>query len=128
MQRGKCGDNEAGKKSEELLKKMLQQYQDGTNNDVKPDDVTFNSVIHNVATSLDVDSPQRALKILEQMEQHYEQGLIDVKPNIITYNSVLNSFAKSNRPGSAQQAEEILDNLEKSFDSGVWNIEPDVYS
>eukprot|EP00804_Cyclotella_cryptica_P010160 CCRYP_020797-RA/>CCRYP_020797-RA protein AED:0.02 eAED:0.02 QI:63/1/1/1/1/1/4/190/880 len=125
---GKCGDNRAGQKSEELLRRMLQQYQNGTNHDAKPDDITFNSVIHNVATSLDIDSPQRALNILEQMEQYYEKGLIDAKPDIITYNSVLNSFAKSNRPGSAQQAEEILDNLEKSFDSGVWNIEPDVFS
>lgn len=126
--RGKCGHTQAAQKSEELLNKMLEQYQNGTNTDAKPDDVTFNSVIHNVATSLDMDSPQRTLNILEKMQDCHDHGLIDVKPDIITYNSVLNSFARSNRPESAERAEEILTNLEKSYDSGAWNIQPDVYS
>lgn len=125
---GKCGHHKAGEKSEALLYRMLEQYEAGRNTDAKPDEITFNSVIHNVATSPDLDSPQRAQNILEKMQYCHEHGIIDAKPDIISYNSLLNSFAKSDRPGSAQKAEEILNNLEKSFDSGVWNIEPDVYS
>jgi hypothetical protein len=128
LKRGKCGHIQSAQKSEDLLNNMLKQYEEGRNTDARPDDVTFNSVIHNIATSTDVDSPQRAQNILEKMQYCHEHGLIEFKPDIVTYNSVLNSFAKSNRPGSAQQAQQILDNLERSFDSGVWNIEPDVYS
>lgn len=125
---GKCGHHKAAQRSEELLNRMLKQYEEGRNLDAKPDEITFNSVIHNIATSPDLDSPQRAQCVLEKMQYCHEHGIIDAKPSIISYNSLLNSFAKSNRPGSAQQAEEILNNLEKSYDSGAWNIEPDVYS
>ena len=126
---GKCGHPLAAEKSEEILNKMLAQYdEEGKNADIMPGDITFNSVIHNIATSVDVDSPQRAQNILEKMQYCYERGLIDYRPDIITYNSVLNALAKSNRVGSAQEAEEMLDNLEKAYDSGAWNIEPDVYS
>ena len=126
--RGKCGHPEAAIKSEELLDKMLKNYEENKDAAAKPDDVTFNSVIHNIATSADLDSPQRAQKILQKMQYCHEHRLIDFKPDIITYNSVLNSFAKSDRQGSAQKAEDILNDLEKSFDSGAWNVEPDVYS
>ena len=106
---------------------MIELYEEG-NDDVRPDDVTFNSVIHNVANSDEPDAPKRANRLLERMEQSHEEGVIVSKPDIISYNSVLNAFAKSSRPGAAKDAEEMLENLEKSFDAGVWNIEPDVYS
>jgi hypothetical protein len=127
---GKCGHPKAAVKSEELLNNMLKQYEEEGNVDVKPDEITFNSVIHNVATSSDVDSPQRAKNILEKMQYCHERGIIDAKPGIISYNSLLNSFAKSTAPGSAQRAQDLLDNLEKSFDEGNHGfcIEPDVYS
>ena len=126
---GKCGHPLAAQKSEELLNKMLAQYdEEGKNADIMPGDITFNSVIHNIANSVDMDAPQRAQRLLEKMQYCYERGRIDYRPDIITYNSVLNALAKSNRPGSAQQAEDMLNNLEKAYDSGAWDIQPDVYS
>ena len=63
--RGKCGHPNAGERSEALLDKMLQLYEKGGDSDVIPDDVTFNSVIHNIANSNAADSPQRAMRLLE---------------------------------------------------------------
>ena len=106
---------------------MLDVYREGSV-DVRPDDVTYNSVIHNVANSNVPDSPHRARRLLEQMKKSYESGIIGVEPNIITYNSVLDAFAKSGRAESAKMAEELLFNIEESSDRGVSDIEPDLYS
>ena len=80
--RGKCGYRFAGERSELLLNKMLRRYEDG-DPDVCPDEVSFNSVIYNVANSNEVDSPRRAMRLLERMERFHKSGLIEAKPDII---------------------------------------------
>ena len=98
---------------------MLERYDATGDPDVRPDDVTFNSVIHAISNDPKdrVDAPRRAMRLLEMMESMSLGGGGGTKPNIISYNSVLNAFAKSGGgPQSARRAEEMLNRLEDSYD------------
>jgi len=122
------------------LNKMIQLYQESGDSNILPDQITFNTVIHNIANSDSFDAPPRAMHLLEHMESMHESGMIYDKPDIISYNSVLDAFAKSGGPESAWQAEELLNKLEEMAlhhdnDSPDSNpspqntvIRPDVYS
>ncbi len=133
---------------------MLERYEATGDPDVRPDDVTFNTVMHAIANDIGngdrADAPRRAMRLLERMEAMYESGSFfkggkgGAKPDIISYNSVLNAFAKCGGPRSARRAEEMLDELEDSYDksrdgmegggrsslssSSMRNVCPDVYS
>ena len=98
---------------------MLERYDATGDPDVRPGDVTFNSVIHAISNDPKdrVDAPRRAMRLLEMMESMSLGGGGGTKPNIISYNSVLNAFAKSGGgPQSARRAEEMLNRLEDSYD------------
>jgi pentatricopeptide repeat protein len=105
---------------------MIERYEATGDPDVRPDDVTFNTVMHAIANDTGnggrADAPRRAMRLLERMEAMYESGSFfkggkgGAKPDIITYNSVLNAFAKCGGPRSARRAENMLDKLEDSYD------------
>ncbi len=128
--RGKCGHPDSGDRSEALLNAMLKQYDATGDPDVRPDGITFNSVMHAIANSDRADGPQRAMRLLERMKAMGGR----TKPDIISYNSVLNAFAKSGGTRSASRAEEMLHKLENSYDesrkktSTSWDVCPDLYS
>lgn len=126
--------DDATTKCTNLLNDMLQRYNDIGDPDIRPDDVTFNTVLHAIANdaylgssgSISNDSnkkvllvddddddnspPKRAVRLLEQML------LMGHQPDIITYNSVLNAFAKHGSVESARCAELMLNNLEELYD------------
>ena len=129
--------DDATTKCMNLLNDMLRRYNDIGDTDIRPDDVTFNTVLHAIANdaylgssgsssndsnkkmlSADDDDdddddnspPKRAVRLLEQML------LMGHQPDIITYNSVLNAFAKHGSVESARCAELMLNNLEELYD------------
>jgi len=56
---------------------------------VKPDTVSFTSVIDAWAKSKDPDAPQRAEIVLNRMQELFKSGYPDMKPNTVSFNSVL---------------------------------------
>jgi hypothetical protein len=78
------------KESRILLLEMLEQYDMGNNN-VKPNTITYNSVIDAWANSKDPNAGIRAEAILQRMEEQYKMGNRDVEPNTLSYNSAINA-------------------------------------
>ena len=72
----------AAKRAEAILERMQELYEAG-NVDIKPDTISFSTVISAWAKSGDPAAAKRAEAILERMQELYEAGNVDVKPNTI---------------------------------------------
>lgn len=139
-------------RAEDILKRMEFRYQQsgGTDRDVEPDIVVYNSVLHAWAkhgTTIN-DAPFRAEAILRRMVQRYAEGVARVKPDVQTYNIVLDGWAtaagkckhlhKNNNDndndnnhnndegllwgrGAAERAEQILVQMEGAFFNATRN-------
>jgi hypothetical protein len=121
--RGK-GQYGSGIEAVEVLDKMKRLYEEGGNNDVRPDIITYNAVLHAIAKERtdkkDEDTGARAEMLLQRLEQGEEgDGLL---PDIVSYNTVLSAHMNSFAPDAATKMQNILDRM-ISF-----NIEPDLRS
>uniref|UniRef100_A0A7S2KNY5 Pentacotripeptide-repeat region of PRORP domain-containing protein n=1 Tax=Leptocylindrus danicus TaxID=163516 RepID=A0A7S2KNY5_9STRA len=128
--------NIAPLRAEELLQKM-EQFQSER---LKPDTVTYNTVMEVWCRSLTKRksggsrtkenriAAQRVMSILKRMEQMYEEGEERVKPDTRTYTTAMDVLAKSSAPGSARQAEQILIQMKRAHASGNEDARPNAFS
>jgi len=94
---------------------MEDQYVDSGDRDVKPNAVTFNSVIHAWANAEGPGSGVRAERLLDRMIELSEAGDGDVSPTAYTFSSVIDAHAKSTRKDCGERAEEILGRLSELY-------------
>ena len=93
---------------------------------VVPDRITYNTVLHSYASSLDDEAPVLAEHLLEEMIQSSEEqcertGMRQgVAPDVISYNTVLTCWAQR---GQAEKAQVWLDRLRNEA-----HLRADVYS
>lgn len=94
---------------------------------VVPDRITYNTVLHSYASSLDDEAPFLAEKLLEEMircsnEECDHTGMRQgISPDLISYNTVLTCWSQHGEPEKAQQ---WLDRLRSQHDY----LRADVYS
>uniref|UniRef100_A0A7S3Q844 Pentacotripeptide-repeat region of PRORP domain-containing protein n=1 Tax=Chaetoceros debilis TaxID=122233 RepID=A0A7S3Q844_9STRA len=94
---------------------------------VKPDVVSFTSVIDTWAKSGDRNGAARAMNLLKQMEKLYvEEGEQGMKPNVYTYSACINAFAKSTDSSAPMQAEALLADMKKAYEAGDMEVQPNV--
>ena len=115
----------AGKpeKAERILNSMMMAYQSG-NLDLKPDTVSFSSVMDGWARLSHVDKPyaaDRALALLERMKALEKEGM---GPNARTYTSVLSAVAKSGTWEACEDARKILQSMEEEYRDGNESLKP----
>ena len=85
---------------------------------MKPNTISFNSVISAWAKSGERGAAQRAESILKRMQELHEAGNPDVKPNTISFNSVISAWANSGERGAAERAEAILKRMQELHEAG----------
>ena len=68
----------------------------------------FSSVLYGWSKSKKIDAPERAEKLVIEMQELYRKNLIDGPPNSICWNNVLACWAHSELPGAAQRADDLL--------------------
>jgi hypothetical protein len=89
-------DANAPEKAEELMNLMYDMYYSGRLETVKPDTVTYTSLINAWARSVDrPDKVQNARRLLDVLLAKFDADEEDVKPNIMAYTSVLNAAVHS---------------------------------
>jgi len=89
-------DPESPEKAEDLLNLMYDLYYSGRLETVKPDAVTYTSVMNAWARSGDrPDKVHNARRLLDVMLSKYDADERDVKPNIMAYTSILNAAVHS---------------------------------
>ena len=86
-----------------ILDRMISRFNQGSL-DVRPNVVTYSSVIKCYAKSKLKEKAQKALQILQRMEEDYRSGNNSARPNIVAYNSLLNACAYSSKEHCAEEA------------------------
>ena len=101
MQLAWCNSNHpnAPQKAEEILCKLETHPQYPRKKGVlivRPNLLSYNTVINSWAKSSDPESPKRAQSLLMRMLKNYKTDAFStVKPDVVTFSSVLNALAKS---------------------------------
>lgn len=132
--------------AELLLRELEFQYYKEFNANMRPDTITYNSVIHAYARSGgDAHVAEAVLDRMLSLYKRYhdkvvvfpgyededEEGHVEsegycpyywnpAKPNVRTYSSVVDAWAKSGHAEAAIRAENILDIMEKTEDEDTW--------
>ena len=98
----------------------MQEMHDAGNDEVKPDVVTFNSVINAWSKSGEKDAPIRAEALLQRMKDLAElTGDADVMPDVVSFNSAIDAWAKSGDTIAPHRAEQILQRMQDLHDEGL---------
>jgi len=114
------------KEAQALLQRMKDRYNNNNNIDVKPDEVTYGSVLHALAQA---GMGYEAEGILHSLEDDMDRDADAIIPTLTIYNSVLNAWANSHQHNAPWRAESILERM-KILTSTKKNIhvEPDSIS
>ncbi len=102
------------RRAEQVLQSMLQSA-----NGVKPDQVSFSTVLLAYTIQNEPKAMADAEILLNQMIELYESGIDKVKPNVVSFSTVMNGFAKLGQP---EKAERLLQKLEWLFNK---TLDPD---
>ena len=116
----------AAQEAHQLLDKMWDIYEKENDVTVKPDTITFSSVIACWSRENCTMAHEKALELLDRMEELSLAGHEDISPNAFTYTSVFKALSRSRRGGSAMLAEELLARMEAGYQAGNTGLEPTV--
>lgn len=106
-----------GEKAESLLDEMCRGE-----SKVRPDSISFNTVISAWANSTDPKSAERAEAILDRM---IEMGG-RVRPDIISFNAVMGAWVRSRSPKAFQQCKRLLSLMNEIQQDGKMTLRPDL--
>jgi len=113
--------------AEAMLEEMWDLYNAG-NWSVKPDTVTYNTVIKALVESRHPSSGERAEALLMHMEECVGAGDLSVKPDSVTYTSVMRAWSHSQRPDRAEKAEALFRRMRAKFRAGDNDLKVDTFA
>ena len=128
------------KAAQDMLASMKERYQQTNDESIRPDEVTYGTVLHALAQA---GMPHEAEILLDSLEDDYnafideeseseQQGLgaeSVIVPSLTIYNSVLNAWANSYQRNAAERSESLLDRMKVLHRTGRnINVEPDMIS
>jgi hypothetical protein len=120
----KSKDRFAARKAHGLLKRMQESKH------VKPDIISFTSVIECYSKSSDPDAPVIAEQLLKEAFENYKANNKDpsLMPNLRTFTMVILSLARCPRAGNTAKARTLLEQLIKLYEtSGDESLRPNEY-
>ena len=108
----------------QILKQMKKMYDNGGNEDIRPDILTYNSVLYAIAkdkSSVNCGAKIRLVEVLLKRMKEGKEGEF-IKPDIFSYNAVLTAYMESMESDAATKVRELLPHM---IDRG---IDPDLKS
>lgn len=99
-----------------LFREMKDKFSAGDAT-VKPDIITYNTVLRAVARDSPGGSIDKAIAFMDEMRQN------GMNPDRITFNILMDAVIKNNNPGAAAYAEQVLQKME--LDSASGGVRPD---
>lgn len=106
------GDDLPVKRAMSLLSLMEQMAGEGADG-LKPDIITYSSLIDTVAKNRSRNSFDLALTLLDRIENLYEAGDRNMKPNARTFSSVFDCLLYSEQNNKHSTAEKLLHRMNK---------------
>jgi len=101
-----------------LFDRMKALSKDLNEPSLRPDTVTYTTLINALATSRNNDAPFIAESLIEQMKDEA------LSPNLYTYSALVKCWSNSSLPEAASKAVEILMYLKKYSDDGNETLRP----
>jgi len=89
-----------------------------------PNAIAATAVIDAWAKSSDEEAARHAERILDEMDQLYQEGNKRMRPDFVAYYAVMSAWAKSPKEGSANRAEATLRRMIKDHTAGNEDAEP----
>lgn len=93
------------------MKLLLDFHEDG-NPDVKPDSRSFSHIIDYYSRCNEPDAGEKAERLLNGMTEMFKKGRREVAPNMFCFNSVIQAYSRSNDHYAGIHAERVLRLLE----------------
>lgn len=107
----------AASRARELLEEMKQAHGAG-NDKVKPDAITYNTVIKLICQSGIRGSFDEAKSLMDEM------GAEGPSIQAMTYNTVMGALVKSNEPNAVRKVEEMFQDMERMYQEGNKSVRP----
>lgn len=109
---GKCGNGEEFpvKRAIGLIELMENMHNEGVRG-LKPDVITYSSVIDTIAKARLPRGSDMAMELIEKMENMYLDGDEQMRPNVRTYSSLLLTLVHSDRGDKHVLAQKVLDRM-----------------
>lgn len=118
-----------GSKAEELLNHVEEIYQTGSDRDLSPNTITFNSCIDAYAKAKQPHDAERILRMMMMISSQDDgKREEEIKADSISFNTVLHAWAISRKKGGGRRAQQLLEHMEKMYNAGNLDVKPDVFS
>jgi hypothetical protein len=111
---------EAAQKAEGILNYMALQ-------ELKPNVVTYNAILHALSVGNHIDKALRAEDLVHRMKMRHAATGENCKPDIYSYQSLIQAWSRTSLPGSPQRAEQILRFLDEQSKKGNKSLTPNSY-
>jgi hypothetical protein len=108
-----------GERAEALFMEMLENHRSNPNASPAPNAKTLTKVFHAWAKTRSRDASDRAVALLNKLEQFHNAGLLSIKPHVICYSLVLEALSQDRRLSSAIFSEEMLRKMATSQDPAM---------
>ena len=104
---------------------MESKYQQGNNN-LKPNTITYNSVM-NAWTQSNGGTlgARKAEALFQEMNERWRAGEHDLQPNVSSYNTVLAAWARSGTKCAYRKTEALLNQMWQDYEAGNIHFRPD---
>ena len=106
-----------------LMEHMVKSYQSGNQN-VKPDIISYNSLLLALSRSPQQGSLEKAQQLLKSMEDGTLPDGIDVQPDVISYNSIITGCKRNINRSSIYMAHDLLLHMEERYRNGLSTVKP----
>lgn len=108
-----------------ILSWMKNLHNDGVLNDVRPNVIIYNAVLHCIAESKSNSAYQIAIDLLDEMEGLAEAGDPEMSPSVLAYNNVIRACANA---ADGLEAQAMVAKMYHKFENGKLSNKPDYFS
>lgn len=119
-------EKNAAQNAEKIFHWMENQYNQGGDTLVRPNEITLCAVLNAWANQAENGGAARALQIWEHTNSVATQGDRGFRSTIAMANVVIKAIARSKDPDAVMKAERVLLKLEDDYRSGQSYVRPDV--
>jgi hypothetical protein len=114
-----------GSMAEMYFEKLRKTFEETGDENLKPDIISYATLISAWARSKEVGAAKKAEGILLKMHADHTADVSNPKPNTVCFNEVLYGWARSSDPRASERAEMVLQLMEDMNRAGNLDVIPD---
>jgi pentatricopeptide repeat protein len=108
--------------------RIIELMESNKDESLRPDVVTYTSLIKCWSESGKLRAPDRAEEIINTLHERYDMGYNECKPDTMVYNVAMNAIAKSGVNNAPERAEALLNRMLDRYYAGDTDLTPTTQS